>query len=474
MVDSTLSYEEFINKKSFQPVSYGFDVDNEWINGNAKPHQVIGIKWALKRGRSALFFDTGLGKSLCLLNFAYAVSKKTDMPVLVLAPLAVGASLLYESEKFGFDHSDISFSIAKHQDDVKEGRGVYITNYEKLEHFDPESFSGVVLDESSILKGMFGRVREYITDKFKNTPYKLSLSATPSPNDYVELGTQAEFLGIMTQAEMLSMFFINDTANTGDWRLKKHAESKFWEWMATWCIVLRKPSDLGFSDEGYDLPPVKYEEIIVGSKSCDGLFVKQAHTLSERLQARKDSINERVDATIKWVDSQPEDESVLIWCDFNSESEMLRKGIKGAIEVKGSDKPEYKEEKLLGFADGTVKRLVTKSSIAGMGLNYQICNRMIFCGVSDSFERLYQSIRRCQRFGQLRDVTVVLVSSEAEGSVMQNIKRKQLQHDEMSDSMVCHMRELTLEQVKSASAIKTEYNPQINIEIPEWLKEESF
>ena len=469
----SMSYEDFLANKSFQPLSYGFEVPEEWLNGNAKGHQKLGIEWALKRGRAALFFDTGLGKSLCLLNFAYAVTKKTGMPVIVLAPLAVGASLIKESEKFGFDHSDVSFKIAKTQDDVEEdSEGVYITNYEKLEHFNPDSFSGVVLDESSILKGMFGRVREYITQQFKDTPYKLSLSATPSPNDYTELGTQSEFLGVMTQMEMLSMFFINDTANTGDWRLKHHAEDKFWEWMATWCIVLRKPSDLGFDDTGYDLPPVKYEEIIVPSKGLDGLFVEQAQTLSERLKARKESLEERVKATINWVESQPEDESTLIWCDFNNESDMLKKGISGAVEVKGADKPEYKEEKLLGFADGDVRRLVTKSSIAGMGLNYQVCNRMIFCGVSDSFERLYQAIRRCQRFGQNREVTVVLVSSEAEGAVMENIKRKQKQHDEMSERMVKHMRTLTLKQISSAKATKTDYNPSVEMKTPEWLKSE--
>lgn len=464
-------YQKFIDKKSFRPLAHGFDVPNEWINSNSKDHQRVGIEWALKRGRAALFFDTGLGKSLCLLNFAYAVVKKTNMSVLVLAPLAVGASLIRESDKFGFSDQDIPISIAKSQDDVTE-TGIYITNYEKLEHFDPSAFSGVVLDESSILKGMFGRVREYITAQFKDTPYKLSLSATPSPNDYTELGTQAEFLGVMTQMEMLSMFFINDTANTGDWRLKKHAENKFWEWMATWCIVLRKPSDLGFDDTGYDLTPVTYEEIIVSSKEKDGMFTKQASTLSERLASRKSSLDERVKATIEWVDKQPENESVLVWCDFNNESDMLKKGIDGAIEVKGSDKPEYKEDKLIGFADGKVKRMVTKSSIAGMGLNYQVCNRMVFCGVSDSFERLYQAIRRCQRFGQERPVTVVLVSSEAEGAVMDNIKRKQKQHDEMSERMVKHMRTLTLKQIDKAVSTKTEYNPDKTMTIPNWLVEE--
>ena len=418
-----------------------------------------------------MFFDTGLGKSIALLNYAYAVVKKTNMPVIVLAPLAVGAVLMREADKFGFIDADVSFKVAASQDDVN-GAGVYITNYEKLDHFEPSEFVGVVLDESSILKGMFGRVREYITSAFKDTPYKLSLSATPSPNDYTELGTQSEFLGIMTQMEMLSMFFINDTANTGDWRLKKHAENKFWEWLSTWCIVLRKPSDLGFSDEGYDLPPIKYESIIVDSKEKDGLFVKQASTLSERLASRKLSINERVSATVKWVESQPNEESILIWCDFNNESEMLSKSIDNAVEVKGSDKPEYKESKLLGFEDGSVKRLVTKSSIAGMGLNYQICNRMIFCGVSDSFEKLYQAIRRAQRFGQLREVTVVLVSSEGEGAVLENIRRKQLQHEEMSERMVEHMRELTIKQIDKASSIKTEYNPTLNIIIPNWLVSE--
>lgn len=464
-------YQKFIEGKSFKPLSHGFDIPDEWLNSNAKDHQKVSIKWALQRGRAALFLDTGLGKSLCLLNFAYAVAKKTGGSVIVLAPLAVGASLIRESDKFGFSDQDIPISIAKTQEDVN-GQGVYITNYEKLEHFDPSFFAGVVLDESSILKGMFGRIREYITTQFKDTPYKLSLSATPSPNDYTELGTQSEFLGVMTQMEMLPMFFINDTANTGDWRLKKHAEVKFFEWLSSWCIVLRKPSDLGFDDTGYDLPPVSYEEIIVESKEKDGMFTKQAATLSERLQSRKQSINERIDATVEWVSKQPKDESVIIWCDFNNESDMLKKAIDDAVEVKGADKPEYKESKLIGFADGDVKRMVTKSSIAGMGLNYQVCNRMIFCGVNDSFEKLYQSIRRCQRFGQKRPVTVVLVSSDAEGAVLSNIKRKQKQHDEISSRMVKYMRELTLKQIDKAVAVKTEYNPSMIMTIPSWLKED--
>lgn len=477
------SYQEFINTKELQPVNSGFEVPDDWLNPSMFPHQLVSTKWALKRGRCALFLDTGLGKSICLLTWASCVERHTGAPVIILAPLAVAHQINAEAVKFDIKQcvigvSDDDFCEAKKEglniavscDDIHND-GVYITNYEKLDNFDTSVFSGVVLDESSILKGFYGRVRENITESFKDTPYKLSTTATPSPNDFMELGTQSEFLGIMTQAEMLSMFFVNDTSETNKWRLKGHGATKFWEWLSTWAIVLRKPSDLGFDDSGYDLPELHYHEHIVETDASDGdMFIQIAQTLSERAVARRDSVNERCSKAAEIANSV--DGKCLIWCDRNDESDMLTKTIDNAVEVKGSDKHAHKEWALIGFAGDDVEKLVSKPSIAGFGMNYQACNHMVFTGLSDSFEKLYQAVRRCWRFGQTKEVHVHIVASDKEGAVLDNIKRKQKQHNEMSEKMVSLMRELTMKQIDSACKVKTKYNPKLEMTTPAWLVSE--
>lgn len=464
-----LTYEEFINGKKFKPINDGFDCPDEWLTPEMFDHQKVSTKWALKRGRAALFLDTGLGKSICLLNWANCVVRQTEGLVLVLAPLAVSYQIREEGKKFG-----IECHVVESDSHVDKESGIYITNYEKLKNFDTEIFSGVVLDESSILKGFYGRVREEITNAFVNTPYRLSTTATPSPNDFMELGTQSEFLGIMPQMEMLSMFFINDTANTGTWRLKGHASDKFWEWMSTWSIVLRKPSDLGFDNTGYDLPKLYYHEHIVETEADNNkLFVDIAQTLTERSQARKDSLDERCKKAAEIANSIPVDKKVLIWCDRNDESDILKKSITNAIEVKGADKPSHKEDAILGFAADKYDRLVSKPSICGYGINLQSCHHMVFVGLSDSFEKFYQAVRRCWRFGQTEEVHVHVVISDREGAVADNIKRKQDQHNNMSDQMVKYMRELTKKQIGVASRDFTEYNPQLEMNTPLWLKEET-
>lgn len=478
-----MEYSEFIETKEFKPSNSGFDVPDDWLSPEFKPHQKVCTKWALKKGRAALFLDTGLGKSICLLNWASAVERHTSAPVIILAPLAVAHQIDAEAKKFNIkqcvvgvsnddycEAKELGLNIAENAGDIHND-GVYITNYEKLDNFDTSVFSGVVLDESSILKGFYGRVRESITESFHDTPYKLSTTATPSPNDFMELGTQSEFLGVMTQAEMLSMFFVNDTSETNKWRLKGHGASKFWEWLSTWAIVLRKPSDLGFSDEGYDLPKLHYHEHIVETDAQEGdMFIQIAQTLSERAIARRDSVNERCEKAADIVNSV--NGKCIAWCDRNDESEMLAKSILSAVEVKGSDKPDHKKWALLGFAGDDVEKIVTKPSIAGFGMNWQSCNNMVFTGLSDSFEKFYQSVRRCWRFGQDKEVHVHIVSSDKEGAVLDNIKRKQKQHDEMSEKMVKLMRELTLKQIDSTIQNKTEYNPKTNITIPAWLVSE--
>jgi hypothetical protein len=478
-----MEYRDFIRTKELEPVNSGFEVDDNWLNPSMFDHQRVSTKWALRRGRAALFLDTGLGKSICLLTWASCVERYTGAPVIILAPLAVAQQINAEAVKFDIKQCVVAVSgddfceakqsglnIAKTSDDIHND-GVYITNYEKLENFDTSVFSGVVLDESSILKGFYGRVREQITDLFRDTPYKLSTTATPSPNDFMELGTQSEFLGVMTQAEMLSMFFVNDTSETAKWRLKGHGASKFWQWLSTWAIVLRKPSDLGFDDTGYNLPKLHYHEHIVETATNDGdLFVQIAQTLSERAVARRASVYERCKKASDIANSI--DGKCVIWCDRNDESDMLKRTIKNAVEVKGSDKPSHKEWALLGFAGYDVDKLVTKPSIAGFGMNWQSCNHMVFTGLSDSFEKFYQAVRRCWRFGQDKEVHVHIVSSDKEGAVLDNIKRKQNQHNEMSEKMIKLMRDLTLKQIDSTRATKTEYNPEHNMTIPAWLVSE--
>lgn len=478
-----MSYEEFINKKQQEPVSAGFVVPDDWLSPEMKPHQIVCTKWALARGRAALFLDTGLGKSICLLNWASAVERYTGTPVIILAPLAVAHQIDAEAKKFNIKQCVIGVSeeeykeakkaglnIAEDNSDIKDD-GVYITNYEKLDKFDCSVFSGVVLDESSILKGFYGRVRESITNAFKDTPYKLSTTATPSPNDFVELGTQSEFLGILSQNEMLSMYFINDTSETNKWRLKGHADTKFWEWLSTWAIVLRKPSDLGFDDEGYDLPKLHYHHHVVKNSAAEGqMFSDIAQTLTERADARRQSVNARCEKAASIANSI--DDKCMIWCERNDESDILRKAVNNAVEVKGSDTPEHKKWALLGFAGDDVDKLISKASIAGYGLNWQSCNQMVFSGVSDSFEKFYQAVRRCWRFGQEREVHVHIISSEREGAVLDNIKKKQKQHDELSEKMVGLMRDLTLKQIGIVTPDKTEYNPDCEMKTPEWLKSE--
>jgi nitrogen regulatory protein PII-like uncharacterized protein len=456
-----MNYSDFISTKEIEYIDAGFAPDESLYPELIKEHQTVSVTWACKRGRAALFFDTGLGKTLAQLTWADQVVRHTDAPVLILAPLAVSHQTIREGQKFGID-----VILAASDNDVEEP-AIYISNYEKLDHFDPEIFSGIVLDESSILKGMQGKIRQKITQSFAQTPYKLSCTATPSPNDYMELGTQAEFLGIMTQLEMLAMFFIHDGSDTSKWRLKGHGKSRFWEWLSTWAIFLRSPADLGFDGSEYDLPEIRYHSYIIETKPEDSLFVEPAQSLVERNKARKDSINERVHKASEIVNDLAD--PAVIWCHLNEESEKLANSINGAIEVKGSDTDHHKSSAMLGFADGKVKALVTKPKISGFGMNWQSSHHCVFVGLSDSWESFYQAIRRQWRFGQEKTVHVHIVSADTEGAVVENIRRKDLQHEEMAKSMMDHMRDLTKKTVLGATIEKTDYLPDMEMTIPEWL-----
>lgn len=459
-----MRYEDFLAGKQHIPPSCGFEVDKPAMNIHMFEWQKDITRWALRKGRAALFEECGNGKTIQQLEFADQVAKREGMPVLIVAPLTVGAQTLREAQKFGY-----SAAICRTQADVTPG--INITNYEMLQHFDGRSFAGVVLDESSILKNYTGKMRNQIIEMFKDTPYRLSCTATPSPNDYMELGNQVEFLGIMSRTEMLATYFIHDGSDTSKWRLKGHAEDRFWEWVSTWAVVLTCPGDLGYPNDGYILPPLNMTEHIVEVKS-DGEYslfgCEIAKTLTERRDARRASLRERCEQAAEIIAQNP-DEQWVCWCDLNAESELLAEFIHNSEEVRGSDKPDAKEDALMRFANGSLRVLITKPSIAGFGMNWQQCHNMIFVGLSDSYEQMYQAIRRCYRFGQKRPVNVHIVTSAAEGAVKANVERKEQQAAEMKRNMVQYTKEILRKDIRGQERIVIPYDPQIAMIVPDWV-----
>lgn len=423
-------YEKFLADKALFDEPTGLTSVPK-LNPDAFEFQQDIVRWALRRGRAAIFADCGLGKTLMQLEWAWHIPGD----VLILAPLAVAAQTVREGKKFG-----IQVNRCQSQVDVKTG--INIANYERLESFDASKFTGVVLDESSILKSYDGKTRSLIIDSFARTPFRLAATATPSPNDYMELGNHAEFLGVMTREEMLAMFFVHDGGETQKWRIKGHAEGTFWKWVCEWAVMIRKPSDLGYDDGKFKLPALQmHEHVVRATNAAEGeLFAMPAATLQERIGARRATVSDRVKNTADRVNASKE--PWIVWCNLNSESEMLRKLIPDAVEVKGSDSPEHKEKSMMDFADGKIRVLVTKSSICGFGMNFQVCPNMDFVGLTDSYEELYQAIRRCWRFGQKKPVQCHLVVADTEGAVLQNIKRKEADAANMAQEMVKNMKDL--------------------------------
>jgi hypothetical protein len=420
------SYADFLAQKRRAASATGFAVDPNRLPARLFPFQRDIVTWAIHRGSAAIFAGTGLGKTGMQLSWAREVERETQKPVIVVAPLAVAPQTIAEGEKIG-----IAVRHVREATDVSD-RGVHVINYDRLSRLAPSLFGGVVLDESSILKAHDGKTRTAIIEGWAGTRFRLACTATPAPNDYMELANHAEFLGIGTRAEMLATYFVHDGGETQKWRLKGHAEGEFWKWVASWAVMLTSPADLGYDASGYDLPPLRIVEHVVESKASDtgAMFAFEANTLNERRSARRASTAERVQVVANIIAAEPE-EPWLVWCDLNDESSALKRAIPNAVEVRGSDSPEDKESRLIGFSDGSVSRMITKSSIAGFGMNWQHCARIAFCGVSDSWESFYQAIRRCYRFGQTREVVVHVVTSSAENTVLQNGRR-----DGCSDSTV--------------------------------------
>lgn len=462
-----MNYEEFLRGKERAAGACGFEWPRERMNPRMFEWQKDIVSWALKKGRAALFEDCGNGKTIQQLEFCRAVCEHTGMPTLIVAPLTVGEQTKREAEKFGY-----AATLCRTQKDVRPG--INITNYEMLEHFEAAAFGGVVLDESSILKNCMGKVRTQIIQMFQNVPYRLSCTATPSPNDYMELGNQVEFLGIMSHTEMLATYFIHDGSDTSKWRLKGHAEDRFWEWVATWAVVLTCPGDLGYPNDGYVLPElVMHEHLVdVSTSMDDGLFGWVAKTLTERRDARRMSLRERCEKAAQVVAADAAEQWV-VWCDLNSESELLTELIGGAVQVRGSDTPDEKAGALRAFAEGKVRYLVTKPSIAGFGMNWQNCHNMIFVGLSDSYEAMYQAMRRCYRFGQKMPVNVHIITSAAEGAVKSNIERKEAQSQTMKKNMVLHTKEILEHDIRGTARITIAYCPRLDMLLPEWLRSAS-
>lgn len=457
-----VSYREFIASK----VS---SVDTPGLAGPFNlpqalfPFQADLAAWGLQRGRAAIFADTGLGKTILQCAMAREVSRRAGN-VLILAPLAVAEQTVAEAARFGID-----VTYAREFN----GAPITITNYDIVDRFDPEDFAGVVLDESSILKSFDGKTRSVLIQMFGRTPYRFAFTATPAPNDFSELGNHSEFLGIATRTDMLSRFFVHDGGSTSDWRLKGHAVNPFWRWVCSWGAMLKKPSDLGYSDDGFILPEKRMHERIVevdhDSFAAEGLlFAPTAQTLAAQRATRRATTGARVAEAARIVAMAP-GEPCVIWCELNSEADEVTAAIPGAVQVAGSDSREDKANRLLRFSRGEFPVLVSKASIAGFGMNWQHCARTIFMGASHSYEMTYQAIRRFWRFGQKRPVDVYVIRAENEGAIVSNYLRKEADAERLGSEMSQRLAGMLRGEIRAAVKEFTPYQPTGAAALPRWL-----
>lgn len=449
-----MSYAAFLERKSLQAVASGHEVGADAIHPSLFPFQRDLVRWSLRKGRAAIFADTGLGKTRMQLEWARLTGERT----LILAPLAVAQQTIREASALGID--------VTYARDQSEANGITISNYERLERFNPDAFGAVVLDESSILKAYEGVTRTALIEAFRNTPWRLACTATPAPNDVSELANHAEFLGVMSRVEMLAAFFVHDEDG---WRLKGHAREPFWRWLASWGMSIKRPSDLGYADDGFQLPPLGIHPVLIPTDYVpEGqLFAATLKGVTDRAAVRKATVQQRVDAAVSLVQAEP-GEQWLLWCGLNSEADALARACPGAVNVQGADSPESKAEALMAFAAGDVRVLVTKPSIAGFGMNFQRCARMAFVGMGDSYEAYYQAIRRCWRFGQTRPVTAHIVLTEPEDAIYANVLRKEHEAQQMASELVRHVAAYERAEIAQASA-RAEYRPEVQMTVPEWM-----
>lgn len=463
-------YESFIATKLVHAVPTGLASVPE-LSSDLFPFQRDLVTWALRRGRGAIFADTGLGKTRMQIEWARRVAEATGRKVLILAPLAVAAQTAAEGDRIG-----VRVTVSRDRCDIGPESQIVITNYDRIHRYDTSDFGGVVLDESSVIKHHQAKTFATLTEAFAGTPYKLCATATPSPNDYTELGTHAEFLGICTREEMLAEFFCHDGGETQVWRLKGHARKAFWKWVASWGALLRRPSDLGYSDDGYELPGLEIVQHIIPAEAHEIaatglLFAVEASDLMSRRRARRESLSRRVQACAD-VMAQESSEPWVVWCDLNDESDALADAIPGAVEIRGNLDVDEKERRLVAFSSGRTRVLISKASMTGFGLNWQHAARMAFVGVSDSYEMFYQAIRREYRFGQKRKVIVHVFAHETEGSVVKNLARKGDDAKRMAEELSAETREAVLAEVRGQARTRNEYR-RGEIRMPEWIRTEA-
>ena len=433
-------YYFFLENKIIANIDNGFEISTEGINPLIYDFQNAIVKWAIRKGRAAVFADCGLGKTPIQLEWAKYVYNKINQNIIIFAPLAVNQQTVEEGDKFNID-----VNICREQSDVVPG--INIANYEIMHKFNHDCFGGIVLDESSILKSYGGIYRKDLTEFAKNIKYKLCCTATPAPNDLVELINHAEFLDVMRGKEMIALYFTQDGNTTHKWRLKKHAQKDFWKWMATWSVALRKPEDIGYSHSGFDLPDLNIVKCITESEAAEGhLFAVEATGLKEQRLAQKASLNHRLQKTIQIINNSQD--QWLIWCNYNYESDSLKKNIPGSVEIKGADPTSHKEKSMMDFKHSKIRVLVTKPSIAGFGMNFQQCHNIIFVGLSHSYEQYYQALRRCWRYGQKHAVNIYIVISEAERNILNNVLDKEKRVSGMMDNIISQMGGLQMDGTK--------------------------
>jgi hypothetical protein len=457
----TDAYRAFLAGKALQPIIAGYE-DDPAPHPAMFPHQRDVFRFLIRLGRGAAFLDTGLGKALLALHWAQVVAEREGRPVLIFAPLAVAQQFVREGAKFG-----IPCRYVRHRGEI--GPGVNATNYDRLDHFSPDDLSGVVLDESGILKSFSGSTKRALINFAAGLRFRLCCTATPAPNDHMELGNHAAFLGVMSANDMLQRWFVNDTSEASQvWRLKGHAEQSFWDWLATWAFSCSKPSDLGYPDEGFDLPRLDLIKHVVNiditQDRGDTLFRLAAVSSMDLHREKRLTLDERVEKIAEVVLGQP-DEPWLIWCHANVEADALAEAIHGAVEVRGSMPADEKERRIVDFSEGRAPILITKPRIAAYGLNLQHCARMAFVGVNYSFEESYQAIRRCWRFGQRRPVEVHVVLAPTEAGVWDAVARKHAQHDAMKVGMLAAMRRAQ----GATEVVRRPYDPKHEGTLPRWF-----
>lgn len=449
-------YQAFIATK--RPRAQAMGIASHPMPMHMFDYQIAATEFCLRQGRAALFLDTGLGKTICELEFARQASEYTGMPALILTPLAVARQIVREGERF-----DYLIRIVRDSSEV--GPGINVCNYDRLEKLDPEAFGCVVLDESSILKSFSGKTTMALITMFRETPFRLCATATPAPNDHIELGTHAEFLGIMSQSEMLVRWFLNDSNDTGTWRLKGHAVEPFWDWMSSWAVMAESPEDMGFDGSRHVLPPLTIirHKVQAEARTMDGTLFAADVSATDMFAVKRHTARARASGVASLIAADPQ--PWLVWCDSNDEEDALTAAIPGAVAVRGSMTAEQKEARIAEFLDGSCDVLITKSSIMGMGLNMQHCCRMAFVGRSFSYESWYQAVRRCWRFGQTMPVDVHIMVAEGEDQIGRVIDRKAEGHAEMKAAM----RAATKRNMGAASAVKVPYEPKHKGRMPAWL-----